>query len=65
MSLRSSESTASINQATKSVTHSVGATAAAIEEQTAVTQDISAKMQMIAQGIHEINSWVSKISSKK
>ncbi len=64
MTAQAAQSSKSINDATQATRTAVSAVASAIEEQTAVTQEISSKMQMVSKGIGDVKDCINEISSK-
>ena len=63
MAQQAAESSISVNQGATSVSQSVSAVASAIEEQTAVTKEISANMQKASHSVDELNVCIKRLSS--
>lgn len=63
MSVKAADSSAQVNAATNSVSLSVGAVASAIEEQSAVTRDISGNMQSASKGMGDLTQCIKKIAT--
>ena len=63
MAAKAAASSASINQSTGTVSHTVSAIASAIEEQTAVTREISVNMQRASEGIQQMSGFIEAIAA--
>jgi methyl-accepting chemotaxis protein len=63
MSAQAAQTSASINEATQSVSQSVNAVASAIEQQNAVTRDISMNMSKAAQSVEQLNQCIGQLAA--